>query len=143
MAGDQPISWLMFITLAAGVLIASGAFLYFLRSQRNRDAASHALVESKDTGHVAPHGAFPEIGGVAAVLVIAMGLLAAGYLQRSDYERRQTTSQTGGTGMAQSVGTSNTPKPYQPANPAPDTRGAPTSSDTGTGPANGSTGNPK
>ena len=31
----------------------------------------------------------------------------------------------------------NTPKPYQPRNPAPDTRRAPTGSSTGTGPDSG------
>ena len=47
------------------------------------------------------------------------------------------------TGMAQPSGSSNQPKLYQPANPAPDTRSSPTSSDTGVGPNNGSTGQPK
>jgi hypothetical protein len=45
--------------------------------------------------------------------------------------------------MAQPAGSSNQPKVYQPANPAPDTRSAPTSSDTGVGSENGSTGQPK
>jgi hypothetical protein len=48
-------------------------------------------------------------------------------------------SSSGTTGMAQPVGTANQPKPFQPANPAPDTRAAPTSSDTGVG-SNGTTG---
>ena len=123
MADDRPVSWLMFFTLAIAIVIAAGAFLHFLRRERNRNIASDALVKNKADGHVAPHGAFPEIGGVAAVLVFAMGLLAAGYLQRSNVERNQANSHVGGTGMAESVGVSDQKKPYQPANPAPDHRG--------------------
>ena len=33
MHGDNPVSWLMFFTLAAGVFIIAGAFIYFLRSR--------------------------------------------------------------------------------------------------------------
>ena len=40
-------------------------------------------------------------------------------------------------GMAQPAGNADRPKVYQPANPAPDTRSAPTSSSTGIGPDNG------
>jgi len=74
-----------------------------------------------------------------------MGLLAAGYNGKSRTETAQMPMPVGGatTGMAQPAGTANQPKPYQPANPAPDTRSAPTSSDTGVGPENGSTGQPK
>jgi hypothetical protein len=53
-------------------------------------------------------------------------------------------SSTGGTaspqtnsGMTQPSGTDDKPKAYQPANPAPDTRSAPTSSSTGAGSDNG------
>jgi hypothetical protein len=45
--------------------------------------------------------------------------------------------------MAQALGLANKPKQYQPANPAPDTRATPTSSDTGVGAKIGSTGAPK
>ncbi|WP_315812386.1 hypothetical protein [Bradyrhizobium sp. SZCCHNR2028] len=38
--GDQPISWLMFFTLAAAIIIAAGAFLAFLRSRHNREIAA-------------------------------------------------------------------------------------------------------
>ncbi|WP_315777887.1 MULTISPECIES: hypothetical protein [unclassified Bradyrhizobium] len=41
--GDQPISWLMFFTLAAAIIIAASAFLAFLRSRHNREIASVAL----------------------------------------------------------------------------------------------------
>jgi len=74
-----------------------------------------------------------------------MGLLVGGYSGKSSTETAQMTTPVGGTttGMAQQPGTANQPKKYQPANPAPDTRAAPTSSDTGVGPENGSTGQPK
>jgi len=80
------------------------------------------------------------------VLALAvMGLLVTGYHGKSRTETAQMTTPVGGntTGMAQPPGLPNEPKQYQPANPAPDTRSAPTSSDTGIGPQNGSTGAPK
>jgi len=82
--------------------------------------------------------------GFAVLALAMMGLLAAGYHGKSRTETAQMPTPVGGntTGMAQSPGMANQPKPYQPANPAPDTRAAPTSSDTGVGPANGSTGQP-
>jgi hypothetical protein len=43
MAGDQPVSWLMFFTFAATIFIIAGAFIYFLRSRHNRDIAANAL----------------------------------------------------------------------------------------------------
>ncbi len=145
MAGDQPVSWLMFFTLAAGIVVAGFAFLAFLRSQRNRDVASQALVKGGNTGRAAPQGALPELVGVAVIGVVAMGLLAAGYSSKSHVETAQSTTPVGTTGssMTQPVGMADQPKRYQPANPSPDTRSSPTSSDTGVGPANGSTGNPK
>ncbi len=143
MIGDQPVSWLMFFTLASAIIVAARAFIYFLRSEHNRDIAATALVKKGSAGRVTPQGAFPELGGIAAVMVVAMGLLAAGYMQRSHFERRLFTAQTSGGGMAQPVGIADKPKVYQPANPQSDTRSAPTSSDTGTGSANGSTGKPK
>lgn len=145
MAGDQSISWLMFFTLAAGIVVAGFAFLAFLRSQRNRDVAQHALVQGGNQGHAAPQGALPELAGVAVIGLIAMALLVTGYSRKPSVETSQITTRVGtvGTGMAQQPGLANQPKQYQPVNPAPDTRAAPTSSDAGTGPANGSTGQPK
>jgi hypothetical protein len=77
--------------------------------------------------------------------IAVMGLLATGYSGKPRTETAQTTTPVGGetTGMAQPAGSSNQPKLYQPANPAPDTRSSPTSSDTGIGPDNGSNGQPK
>ena len=43
MQGDQPISWLMFFTLAAGVVIVGFAFVHFIRSRSNRAVAADTL----------------------------------------------------------------------------------------------------
>ena len=43
MNGDQPISWLMFFTLAAGVVIVGGVFINFIRSRsQSRSRRGHA-----------------------------------------------------------------------------------------------------
>jgi len=145
MQGDNPISWLMFFTLAATVFVIAGAFIYFLRSRTNGEIASAAIEgSSADTG-ATPNGARPELIGFAVLAIAVMGLLATGYAGRSRSETAVLTTPVGGatTGMAQPAGSSNQPKNYQPANPAPDTRLPPTSSDAGTGSENGSTGQPK
>jgi hypothetical protein len=75
MAGDQPVSWLMFFTFAATIFIIAGAFIYFLRSRRNRDIAADAL-----TGGDHPRvnkgadGALPDLLGVTVFAFIAMAL---------------------------------------------------------------------
>ena len=145
MQGDNPVSWLMFFTLAAGVFIIAGAFIYFLRSHTNREIAAETLGGDGSRKGATPNGAAPELIGFAVLGIAVMGLLATGYSGKSRSETAQMTTRVGGktTGMAQPVGTADQPKTYQPANPAPDTRAAPTSSDTGVGPDNGSTGQPK
>jgi len=163
MQGDSPVSWLMFFTLASGVFIIAGAFIYFLRSQRNRDIAAEALGGDNSKVGATPNGAGPELIGFAVIALAVMGLLSTGYARKSTAETAQmtrpvaegttvgqasgqrsgTTTGTSPQGNAQPVGTADAPKVYQPANPAPDTRSAPTSSDTGIGNANGSTGQPK
>jgi hypothetical protein len=145
MQGDNPISWLMFFTLAATVFIIAGAFIYFLRSRTNRHIAANALEGNGSRSGLTPNGAGAELVGFAVIAIAVMGLLTAGYNGKPRNETAQTTTPVGGktTGMAQPAGSSNEPKVYQPANPAPDTRSAPTSSDTGVGPDNGSTGQPK
>ena len=166
MQGDSPVSWLMFFTLASGVFIIAGAFIYFLRSQRNRDIAAEALGGDNSRVGATPNGAAPELIGFAVIALAVMGLLATGYSRKPNIETAQmtgpvgqttpgqtvgqaggqrsgTTTGTSSQGMAQPAGTADAPKVYQPANPAPDTRSAPTSSDTGIGNANGSTGRPK
>ena len=148
MQGDSPISWLMFFTLAATTFVIAGAFIYFLRSRNNREIAAEALAGDNSRVGATPNGAGPELIGFAVIGLAVMGLLTAGYASKSRVETAQVTSPVGQTtgsskGMAQPAGSSELPKTYQPVNPAPDTRAAPTSSDTGVGPANGSTGQPK
>jgi hypothetical protein len=145
MQGDNPISWLMFFTLAVTVFIIAGAFVYFLRSRTNREIAAEALEGNGSRTGATPNGAGAELIGFAVLAIAVMGLLVTGYNGKSRTETAQMTTRVGGatTGMAQPVGSAEQPKLYQPANPAPDTRSAPTSSDTGVGPENGSTGQPK
>lgn len=145
MQGDNPISWLMFCTLAATVFVIAGAFIYFLRSRTNRERAAAAIEgSSADTG-ATPSGAGPELIGIAVLAIAVMSLLAMGYAGKSRSETAALTTPARGatSGMAQPAGSSNQPKVYQPVNPAPDPRNAPTSSDAGTGSENGSTGQPK
>lgn len=143
--GDNPISWLMFFTLAATTFITAGAFIYFLRSRTNREIAANALEGDGSSRGVAPSGAGPELIGFAILALAVMGLLTVGYNSKSRLEIAQAPTPVGGTtsGMSQPVGSPDQPKRYQPVNPTPDTRAAPTSSDTGTGSENGSTGQPK
>jgi hypothetical protein len=143
MQGDNPISWLMFFTLAATVFIIAGGFIAFLRS--NREIAAATLEGNGSRTDATPNGAGAELIGFAVLALAVMGLLVAGYHGKSRTETAQMTTPVGGatTGMAQPPGLANQPKPYQPVNPAPDTRAAPTSSDTGVGSENGSTGQPK
>jgi len=148
MQGDNPISWLMFFTLAATVFIIAGAFIYFLRSSTNRAIAAEALEGNGSRVGATPNGAGPELIGFAAIAFAVMALLATGYAGKSRVETAAVAPPVGQTtgksqGMAQPVDSSNQPKVYQPANPAPDTRSAPTSSDTGVRDQNGSTGQPK
>ena len=93
--------------------------------------------------------------GVAAVALVAMGLLTYGYSTNKHVDTAQapamktqapmastmtpsTTPSTTTTGMAPAAGkTADTPTAYQPAAPAADTRSSPTSSSTGIGPDNG------
>ena len=146
MQGDNPISWLMFFTLAATTFVIAGSFIYFLRSRTNREIASEALGGDNSRVGATPNGAAPELIGFAIIALALMGMLATGYASKSRIETAAApVAQTTGAsqGMAQPAGSSNQPKIYQPANPAPDTRAAPTSSDTGVGSENGSTGQPK
>ena len=143
MQGDNPVSWLMFFTLASGVFIIAGSFIYFLRSRTNREIAANALEGDGRGKGMAPSGAGPELIGFAAIVLAVMGLLAIGYSNKSTAETAQKTGPVGTTnsGMAQDPGMADRPKTYQPANPAPDTRAAPTGSDTGVGSSSG--GQPK
>jgi hypothetical protein len=136
MQGDSPISWLMFFTLTATVFVIVGAFIYFLRSRTNREISSEVLEGNGSTRGKTPEGAAPELIGSAVLAVAAMALLVVGYQGKPQTE---TTSPVGGKGVPQSAGNLDKPKAYQSANPRPDMRSAPTSSDTGVGAENGST----
>ncbi len=86
--GDQPISWLMFFTFAATIFIIAGAFIYFLRSRRNREIAEQALagVDHPRVDKVAD-GALPDLLGIALFAFIAMGLLTVGFKTKPLSER--------------------------------------------------------
>jgi hypothetical protein len=119
MHADNPISGLMFFTLAATVFIIAGAFIYFLRSRTNREIAARALEGNGSRAGAAPSGAGPELIGFAVIANRRDGSAGNG-LQRQ-VETVRLTPPVGGetTGMAQPSGSSNEPKLYQPANPAP------------------------
>jgi hypothetical protein len=138
MQGDAPVSWLMFFTLAAVMFIIAGVFIRFMHSQRNRDIATEALAGDNSPRVAAtPNGALTDLAGVVVFALVVMGLLALGYSRKSSFETAQVPPSVAGGSMAQPVGTADKPKVYQPVNPAPDTRSAPTSSGTGVGPDNG------
>ncbi len=142
MNGDQPISWLMFFTLASGVVIVGFVFLSFIRSRSNREAAANALEGDGRSRGAAPSGALPELLAVTAFALIAMGLLALGQNNKPGVETAELPGQVGttGSGNAQAPGSFNQPKRYQPANPGTDSRAAPTASDAGVGSSPGNTG---
>jgi hypothetical protein len=133
MAGDAPISWLMFFTLVAGLAVGTGYFVYFLRSRHNREIAALALEGDGRSRGVAPSGAGAELLGLLAMALIAMALLTAGYSTRRDTKPTPAESTTTNNSLATPRTDPNTAKPYQPKNPEADTRAAPTGSSTGTG----------
>jgi hypothetical protein len=135
MNGDTPISWLMFFTLSAGVIVAGGFFLQFLRSRHNRAIAASALGGEHRSRGVEPDGAGVELVGFLVLAVIGMGLLAFGYHSHSG----STVAEAPGPNnqLATDRNNPNAPKPYQPQNPTPDERAAPTGSSSGAGPNSG------
>jgi hypothetical protein len=138
MQGDAPVSWLMFFTLAAVMFIIAAVFIRFMHSQRNRDIAAEALAGDNSPRVAAtPNGPLTDLAGVVVFALVVMGLLAFGYARKSSFETAQVPPPVAGGSMAQPVGTADRPKVYQPVNPAPDTRSAPTSTATGVGPDNG------
>src|ERR1700760_1580171 len=92
MNGEAPISWLMFFTLAAGLVVAAGFFLHFLRSRRNRAIAATALGGNQPSRGVEPDGAGAELGELLAVALIAMALLAFGYHSHAGSTVAESTS---------------------------------------------------
>jgi hypothetical protein len=140
----------MFFTLAAGVVIVGGAFIRFIQSRNNREIAADTLEGDGRGRGAAPSGALPELLGITAFALIAMGLLAVGQNGKPRTETAQLPGPVGDpsggkaesktTGMAQQPGSFAQPKQYQPNNPATDSRAAPTGSDTGVGNSPGNTG---
>lgn len=135
MNGDAPLSWLMFFTLAAGVIVAAGFFLAFLRSRRNREVAAYALKGDGTSRGVEPSGAGTELFGLLGVALIGMTLLTFGYRSHSGTAVSEATQPNNQLSTERTD--PNTPKPYQPQNPSPDTRKAPTGSSSGSGPDSG------
>ena len=133
MTGDTPISWLMFFTLFAGLAVAGGFMISFLRSRHNREVAAIALEGDGRTRRLEPSGAGAELIGLLAVALIAMALLTAGYNARRDAKPTPQGSAEPNNTLASPRTDPNTPKPYQPQNPEPDTRSSPTGSPTGIG----------
>ena len=90
MAGDQPVSWLMFFTFAATIFIIAGAFIYFLRSRRNRDIAADALAGGDHPRvNKGADGALPDLLGVTVFALIAMALLTIGFKSKPASEQAQ------------------------------------------------------
>ena len=104
MQGDNPISWLMFFTLAATTFIIAGSFIYFLRSRTNREIAAEALEGNGSRVGATPNGAGAELIGFAAIALAVMGLLTAGYASKSRVETAAVTTPVGQTtGMSQGL----------------------------------------
>jgi hypothetical protein len=136
MNGDAPLSWLMFFTLVAGVVVGAALFLSFLRSRHNREIAAYALQGDGRSQRVEPSGAAAELGGLLLISLIAMALLGFGYRSHSGTAIVENPNAANNQ-LATPRTDPNTPKPYQPQNPAPDTRNSPTASSSGQGPDNG------
>jgi hypothetical protein len=137
MNGDAPISWLMFFTLGAGIAVGGGLFIAFLRSRHNREIAAHALEGDGRSLRAEPSGAGIELVSLLAMALIAMALLTSGYAFRKDQKPTPAKASSSNNELAGPRVDPNTPKPFQPQNPAPDPRIAPTGSTTGAGPDSG------
>jgi hypothetical protein len=73
-----------------------------------------------------------KVASISAAILLSCGLAHAQGTSGATTPPSPTNS-----GMAQPADIQNKPKLYQPVNPAPDTRSAPTSSSTGLGADNG------
>ena len=132
MRGEAPLTWLMFFTLAAGIFVAAGFFISFLRSRHNREIAAYALEGDGRSRRGEPSGAGIELGGLLVVALVAMALLVVGY-RTGPGTAISSDSAAPNNQLATDRADPNQPKPYQPANPNPDTRTPPTGSTTGQG----------
>lgn len=80
MNDGAPIIWLTFFTLASGIVIVGGGFLYSLRRKRARRIASRVLLgENGHQGEGVPDGALPELAALFLFALAVMALLALGY----------------------------------------------------------------
>lgn len=96
MAGDEPISWLMFFTFAATIFIIAGSCIYFLRSRRNREIAGAALAGADHPRvNKGTDGALPDLLGITLFAVIAMALLTVGFKNNPSSEQMQSPSPVG------------------------------------------------
>jgi hypothetical protein len=75
MQDDNPISWLIFFTLEATVVVIAGPFIYFLRSRTNREIAATALEGDGSRTGATPNGTGAELFGFAVLALAVMGLL--------------------------------------------------------------------
>ena len=137
MTGDAPITWLMFFTLAAGIVVAAGMFIAFLRSRHNREIAAYALEGDGRSRALEPSGAGPELVGLLVIALVSMALLTTGYRANSGTMVAGSSGTSPNNQLATERTDPNTPKPYQPQNPAPDLRQSPTGSTTGQGASSG------
>jgi hypothetical protein len=108
-----------------------------LRSRHNREIAAYALEGDGSSRRGEPSGAGVELLALAAVAAVAMALLAFGYASRGDMKVTAVNPSAANNERAGPRTDPNAPKPYQPANPAPDQRSAVTGSSTGAGPDSG------
>jgi len=118
------------------LVIAAGFVLHFPRSRHHRAVASTALGGDQYSRGSTPDGAGTELAGLLAVLLIAMALLVFGYRSHGVSAVTEATSGPNNQ-LATDRAHPTTLKPYQPQNPRPDMRSAPTGSSTGTGPDSG------
>src|ERR1700761_751376 len=115
MNGDAPLNWLMFFTLAAGVVVAGGLFMAFLRSRHNREVAAYALQGDGQSRGTEPSGAVAELGGLLIAALIAMVLLSFGYRSHSGAQISEAPGVPNNQ-LATERTDPNAPKPYQPQN---------------------------
>jgi hypothetical protein len=111
--------------------------LPFVKAKINQEKSNLAQDERNKAAE-RPNGVGVELGGLLVPAIVAMALLAFGY--RSHAGSTITEASGPNNQLATDRNNPNTPKPYQPQNPSPDTRNpspdtraAPTGSSTGSG----------
>lgn len=133
MPSDAPTLWLMLFTLSTGVVLGAGAFLMLLRLPGNREIAAHALEGTGRSRSTATSGAGLGLLGLLVLALVAMPVLTTGANSQTRSTVTAQSTQTPNNSLATPRTDPNAPKPYQPANPAPDPRTAPTGSSAGQG----------